>query len=101
MGGDGDDDTLVSELADGSAGKGAVDAETVNENRGGDELVGGNLLHQLVVGGLVEDDGVVGLILNLSLGPLLLIFRDKQMETCVSFLLVICRREGALANLIV
>ena len=86
MGGDGDDETLVGELTDGSAGKGAVDAETVNENGGRDELVGGNLLHQLVVGGLVEDDGVVGLILNLSLGPLLLIFREQNTKTmqCVS-----------------
>lgn len=63
--------TENDELADSSAGKGAVDAETVNKDGGRDQLVGGDLLHQLVVGGLVEDDGVVGLVLNLSLGPFL------------------------------
>ena len=71
MGRDGDDDTLGSQLADSETGKGAADAETVNQDGGGDQLVGGDLLHELVVGGLVEDDGVVGLILNLTLGPFL------------------------------
>jgi len=71
VGGDGDDVAQNDELADSSAGKGAVDAETVNKDRGRDQLVGGDLLHELVIGGLVEDDSVVGLVLDLSLGPFL------------------------------
>jgi hypothetical protein len=46
---------------------------TVNHDTNGDELVSGDLLHDLVVGGLVEDDSVVRLILGLSLGPFLLL----------------------------
>jgi len=75
VGGDGDNDTLGSQLADSEAGKGAADAETIDQDGGRNQLVGGDLLHELVVGGLVEDDGVVGLILNLSLGPFLLIVK--------------------------
>ncbi len=71
VGGDGDDVAQNDKLADSSAGKGAVDAETVNKDRGRDQLVGGDLLHELVIGGLVEDDSVVGLVLDLSLGPFL------------------------------
>lgn len=74
MGGDATDETALLELLDGGTGKRAVDAHAVNKVGGGDEAGGGDLLHDLIEGGLVEDDGVVGLVLDLSLGPLLLGF---------------------------
>lgn len=46
------DRALVDEVADGRAREGAVDAEAVGEDRGGDHLVLGDLLDELVVGGL-------------------------------------------------
>jgi predicted small integral membrane protein len=72
MAGDTADKTLVLELANSNAGKGAVETETVNEDRLGDELVGRNFLEHTFIGLLVEDDHVVGLVLDLLSGPLLL-----------------------------
>ena len=43
------------------------------DDGGGDQLVRGDFLQQLVVGGLVEEDQVVQLVAGLSLGPLLLL----------------------------
>ncbi len=37
------------------------------------ESEGGDLLHNAVEGGLVKDDGMLRLVLDLSLGPLLLL----------------------------
>jgi hypothetical protein len=39
---------------------------SVDEDRLGDQLEGGDLLEDLVVGGLVNNDGVVGLVLHLT-----------------------------------
>lgn len=75
VGGNGDNETLSSQLADSETGKGTVDAETVDQDGGRNQLVGGDLLHELVVGGLVENDGVVGLVLDLTLGPFLNVSR--------------------------
>lgn len=71
VGGDGSNETRLGQLADSNAGEGSIDAETVDQNGGRNQLVGGDFLHKLVIGGLVEDDGVVGLVLDLSLGPFL------------------------------
>lgn len=67
------DKLLPLEVADGNAGERAVDLETLDEDALADELEGGDFLQNTVVGGLVEDNGVLGLILDLSLGPLLLL----------------------------
>jgi hypothetical protein len=71
-------------VGDCASSKRSVDLHSVNEGRGGDDSVGWDLLHDsvavgLVLGfldnsvdlsdsqdGLVENDGVVGLILDLS-----------------------------------
>lgn len=60
-------------MPDGDTSQGAVDLETFDEDALGDELEGGDFLQDTVVEGLVEGDGVLGLILDLSLGPLLLL----------------------------
>ena len=75
------DETLSCEVLDGGSGERSVDLETVDEDRGGDELVSGHFLEELVVGSLVKGDGVVGLVLDLSLGPLLL----RALEDCLLF----------------
>lgn len=62
---------LLCKMADRNTGKAAVDFETLDEDGLGDEAEGGDFLEDAVVCGLVERDGVLGLILDLSLGPLL------------------------------
>lgn len=59
------DEALLLQVPDSDTGERAVDLHAVNENRLGDELEGGDLLHDAVIGGLVADDSVVGLVLDL------------------------------------
>ena len=84
------DDALLLKVGQTSASNGSVDLHSVNENGDSDETVGLDILVKLVGGGLVEEDGMLGLVLNwwvvrsvlrrsgyslphtLSLGPLLL-----------------------------
>lgn len=44
--------------------KTAIDLQTIDERRDGDEAVGLHVFVQFVRGGLVEDDGVIGLVLD-------------------------------------
>lgn len=46
------------------AGKAAVDLETIDKGGDSDQTVGLDILLKLVVGGLVENDGVLGLVLD-------------------------------------
>ena len=50
-----------------------VDLQPLDEDRLADETEGGDLLQDTVVGRLVEDDGVLRLVLDLALRPLLLL----------------------------
>lgn len=52
------------EVGEALAGEGAVDLEPVDKGGDGDKTVGLNVLVELVRGGLVEDDGVLGLVLD-------------------------------------
>jgi hypothetical protein len=70
--GDSANQTLFFEFADSNTGKGAVETKTIDEDRLGDELVSRNVLEHTFIGLLVEDDHVVGLVLDLLSGPLLL-----------------------------
>lgn len=56
--------TVGLEVGEGLAGKAAVDLETVDEGGDGDQTVGLNILVELLGSGLVEDDGVLGLVLD-------------------------------------
>lgn len=67
------DHALLLEVADALAGEGAVDLHSVDQDGNGDEAVGLNILVELVGDVLVEQDGVLGLVLDLALGPLLLL----------------------------
>jgi len=51
----------------GEPGKRSINLEAIDEHGGGDNFVLGYFLQDFVEGFLVESDGVVGLILNLSL----------------------------------
>ena len=66
------DQTLRFELTNSNTSQGTVQLETINQDRLGDELVGRNFLEQTFVSGLVEDNQVVGLVLDLLSRPLLL-----------------------------
>ena len=57
-------DALLLEIVQGLAGQGAVDLQPVDEHGGRDEAVGLHVLLQLFGGVLVEDDGVVGFVLD-------------------------------------
>ena len=63
--------TILLQVADSNTGQASVDFQALNEDALADELEGGNLLDDALIQGLVEDDGVLGLILDLSLRPLL------------------------------
>ena len=52
------------EVSESLAGKAAVDLETVDKGGDGDQTVGLNILLELLGGGLVENDGVLGLVLD-------------------------------------
>jgi hypothetical protein len=56
--------TVSLKVVQSLAGKAAVDLETIDEGGDGDQTVRLNILLQLLVGGLVEDDGVLGLVLD-------------------------------------
>lgn len=64
---------VALEVADSHTGERATDLETLDEDRLGDELERRRLLQDAVVQRLVEGDGVLGLVLDLALGPLLLL----------------------------
>ena len=78
VGGNKLDLALLVELAERNTGQGAVDLQTIDHHGGGDELVCGYFLEDLLEGVLVECDGVVGLVLDLSLGPLLLLLLSSS-----------------------
>lgn len=63
---DGLDLSLLLKVLEALAGQGAVDLEPVDEGGNGDETVRLDVLVQLVGSGLVEDDGVLRLVLDCS-----------------------------------
>ena len=63
------DQALLLEVRDAPPREGAVDLHAVDEGGDGHEPVGLDILVELVGGGLVEDDGVLGLVLDLALRP--------------------------------
>jgi hypothetical protein len=66
-------DTLTLQIDQSTTSDGSIDTEAIDEDTNGDEFVGGDFFHELVISGLVHGDGVFSLFLGLSLGPLLLL----------------------------
>lgn len=56
--------TLLLEVVQSLARKAAVDLQTVDQRGHGDQAVGLDILVELLGGGLVEDDGVLSLVLD-------------------------------------
>lgn len=67
---DGLDHALLLEVGEALSGQRTVDLHSVDEGGDGDQAVGLDILVELLGSGLVEDDGVLGLVLDLALGPL-------------------------------
>ena len=67
------DEALLQQLGQCLPGQGAAHLKALAHDGGRDQLVRGNLLQELVVGGLVEENQVVKLVPGLALGPLLLL----------------------------
>lgn len=63
---------LLFEMPDGHPGKAAVNLQPLNQDRLRDEFEGWNFFENTVVDGLVEDNGMDCLVLDLSFGPFLL-----------------------------
>ena len=66
---------LTLKVADRQTSQRAVDLQTVDEHTGRDHLERGHFLDHTLVQHLVEVHGVLGLVLDLALGPLLLLAR--------------------------
>ena len=64
---------LLLQVSDRNPRQRAVDLEPLNENALGDEAEGRDFLDDAVEQGLVERNGVLGLILDLALRPFLLL----------------------------
>lgn len=90
--------TLLAKFPQTALGQGASDLQTFGHDRGGDQLVGGHFLVELLVGGLIEEDLVVELIANLSLGPLLLLglATSRPFLLLLGLLRLLCRSLGIL-----
>lgn len=58
------DRALLLEIVKALAGKAAVDLQSVDERGDRDQAVGLHILEELLGGGLVEDDSVLGLVLD-------------------------------------
>ena len=56
--------TLLLEIGESLAGEAAVDLQAIDEGSDSDQTVRLNILVELLGGGLVEDDGVLGLVLD-------------------------------------
>ncbi len=66
------DAAILDGLSEEDAGDGADDLELFDEGGGGDVLAElGDAGQDAFVGGLIEEDGVIGFLFNLSLGPFL------------------------------
>ena len=76
---------LFLQVSDRRTGQAPVDFEPLNEDALADETEGGHFLHDTVECGLVKDDGVLGLVFDFALGPLLLLGSFSAGGRCCSF----------------
>jgi hypothetical protein len=67
------DQALLLQMSYGNACQASIDFQPFNENALADEAPCRCFLHDTVEGSLVTDNGVLGLVLDLSLRPLLLL----------------------------
>lgn len=82
---DGLDLSLLLQVLQALASQRAVDLQSVNQGGDGDETVGLDVLVQLLGGGLVENDGVLGLVLDC---------RQAKGQRMFSIMLRFCPKVG-------
>lgn len=66
---------LLLEVGESLTGKASVDLQTVDQGGDGDQTVRLDVLVELLGGGLVEDNGVVGLVLDCRENKMSAIYR--------------------------
>jgi hypothetical protein len=71
---------LLLQVLEAPPGEGAVDLESVDEGGDRHDAVGLDILVELVGSGLVEDDGVLGLVLDCSETKLAAVVRSNATE---------------------
>lgn len=87
-------ETLAFHFPEGLSGNGGIHLHTIHQDGWCDQLVSGNLLEQLIIGGLIQGDGIVGLLLDLSLGPLLLLgLATTGARACLGIGLFLCLEQ--------
>ena len=64
---------LLLEVPDRNPSQATIDLESLDKDALRNESEGGCLLNDTIIGGLIEGDGVLRLVFNLALGPLLLL----------------------------
>ena len=80
--------TILLQMPYGNTSQRAVDFQSLNKDGLGDESEGGDLLEDTVVQSLVKSNSVLSLVLDLSLGPLLLLCgfaTARRCGSCLSF----------------
>lgn len=82
------DHTLLLEVCQGFSGERAVDLQSVDEDGDGDEAVRLDILLKLLRGVLVENDGVLGLVLDYTV--------MEEVSLSVSSAVSIVHASGAL-----
>lgn len=96
------DHTLLLQVVEGLACERAVDLQSVDEDGDGDQAVGLDIFLKLLVGLLVEDDGVLGLVLHCTAiilaGVLYPFVEWRWYCVCASMSLPIGVRDGELAH---
>ena len=80
------DKSFFLKVTDSDTGQATTNFETFNENTLTDEFESGNFFEDTVVGGLVKRNGMYGLVLDLSLRPLLFLCRfSTRSYGCFGF----------------
>src|SRR5882757_3367200 len=87
------DQALLLQMSNGNACQAPIDFQPLDENALADEAPCRSFLHDTVEGNLVTDDSVLGLVLDLSLRPLLLLSRFSAGRWWWSFCLGLNRRS--------
>lgn len=96
------DDALLLEVVEALSCQRAVDLHSVDEGGDGDEAVSLHILVELVGSGLVEEDGVLGLVLDFSLGPFrwrVSLAPNSSVQSYIPLLLLLlCSSSGCLVR---
>ena len=81
------DSSFFLKVTDSDTGQATTNFETFNENTLADEFESGDFFEDTIVCGLVKRDSVYGLVLDLSLRPLLLLcsFSTTCSRGCFCF----------------